>query len=90
MKDEVLGEEIDFDLKLKCEDLVKLCHECKTKIKTSKSNKFTLKIVDLIIQGKRDIDITKQINCTRQLVSNVRKKFVSILKNEMTEQGYCI
>lgn len=88
--EDMLGEEVDFNANLNLEDLTKVCQDCKNKIKVSKGNKFTLLIIDMILQGLKDIDISNKLKCTRQLVSLVHKKFASELKKEMIEQGYCV
>lgn len=88
--EDTLGEEVDYLVNLNLEDLVKVCKDCKNKIKVSKSNKFTPLIIDMILQGQRDIYISKKLKCTRQLVSLVHKKFASELEKEMIEQGYCV
>ena len=80
--------DLDFDKNLNFEFLKKCLNEIYNDIKVSKNNHLTKPIIKLICQGCRDIEISQQLNCSRELARQVRLKLASLLKIKLEEKEY--
>lgn len=81
---DILGYEVDFDKNFNYDFLLKVCHKVIDKHKSETLKK----IAKLFLLGKKQIQIAKELNVTRQCVNSYINKFRQLVINKLKEYDF--